>query len=207
MNAIAESASRKGTLFVGTDGGAYASFDSGKHWGTIHPDLPRVPVHDIAIQERENDVIIGTHGRSIWVLDLNVMWEQWTPEETWREARSKTAEIGSIEPVTWNESWGEKGWAWSDPSEPNATIKFFSPKAFEADWHIDQDTINWAQSEEALAVHRGWQLLELPLRKTLEDPEEAYLSPGVYTVSLRSTDGAFQATGELRIEEEEEEEE
>ena len=43
--------------------------------GDRTPDLPRVPVHDLAIQERENELVIGTHGRSIWVLDLNPLIE------------------------------------------------------------------------------------------------------------------------------------
>ena len=45
--------------------------DGGFTWALAHPDLPRVPVHDLVIQERENELVIGTHGRSIWVLDLN----------------------------------------------------------------------------------------------------------------------------------------
>ncbi len=56
-------------LFVGTEYGAYVSFDRGASWTPLKMNLPTVPVDDIAIHPRENDLILGTHGRSIWVLD------------------------------------------------------------------------------------------------------------------------------------------
>ena len=56
-------------LFAGTERGAYLSLDRGLRWTSIKSNLPLVPVDDIAINSRENDLIFGTHGRSIWILD------------------------------------------------------------------------------------------------------------------------------------------
>jgi photosystem II stability/assembly factor-like uncharacterized protein len=56
-------------LFAGTEYGAYVSFDRGADWAPLKLNLPTVPVDDIAIHPRENDLIFGTHGRSIWILD------------------------------------------------------------------------------------------------------------------------------------------
>lgn len=56
-------------LFAGTERGAYLSLDRGLHWTPIKSNLPLVPVDDIAIHVRENDLIFGTHGRSIWIID------------------------------------------------------------------------------------------------------------------------------------------
>ncbi len=56
-------------LFVGAEFGAYVSFDRGTSWTRIKMNLPTVPVDDILIHPRDNDLIFGTHGRSIWVLD------------------------------------------------------------------------------------------------------------------------------------------
>ena len=56
-------------LFVGTEFGLFASIDRGAHWTKIGLNLPTVPVDDILIHPRENDLILGTHGRSIWILD------------------------------------------------------------------------------------------------------------------------------------------
>jgi photosystem II stability/assembly factor-like uncharacterized protein len=57
-------------LYAGTELGLYTSFKGGKSWMKFHmKNLPFVAVHDILIHPRENDLILGTHGRSIWILD------------------------------------------------------------------------------------------------------------------------------------------
>ncbi|PYT04315.1 MAG: hypothetical protein DMF60_15700 [Acidobacteria bacterium] len=56
-------------LFMGTEFGAFVSFDHGGHWTRLKGNLPMVRVDDIQIQARDNDLVLGTHGRSVWVLD------------------------------------------------------------------------------------------------------------------------------------------
>ena len=56
-------------LFVGTEMALWASFNRGGSWTHIRSSLPTVPVDDIFIHARDNDLILGTHGRSIWILD------------------------------------------------------------------------------------------------------------------------------------------
>ena len=56
-------------LFVGTEHGLYVSFDQGARWNRLKLNLPTVPIDDIAIHPRENDLVLGTHGRSLWILD------------------------------------------------------------------------------------------------------------------------------------------
>jgi len=67
-------------LFVGTERGAFLSIDRGGKWVRIKSNLPIIPVDDIAIHPRENDLIFGTHGRSIWILDDMTPLEQLTKE-------------------------------------------------------------------------------------------------------------------------------
>lgn len=69
VNVIREHPRNPNLLFVGTEYGAYVSFDRGTRWHKLKNNLPTVPVDDIAIHPRENDLIFGTHGRSVWVLD------------------------------------------------------------------------------------------------------------------------------------------
>jgi photosystem II stability/assembly factor-like uncharacterized protein len=56
-------------LFAGTEFGVYASIDTGRSWHRFMTDFPVVPVHDLVIHPRDNDLIAATHGRSIWILD------------------------------------------------------------------------------------------------------------------------------------------
>ncbi len=80
VNVIREHHGNPDLLFAGTERGAYFSVDRGKKWIMIKSNLPMVPVDDIAIHPRENDLILGTHGRSIWVLDDITFLEQLTAE-------------------------------------------------------------------------------------------------------------------------------
>ena len=57
-------------LFVGTDVGAYVSLDRGQSWQKFMNGLPTVPVHDLQIHPRDRELIAGTHGRSIWIVDI-----------------------------------------------------------------------------------------------------------------------------------------
>jgi len=58
---------RRGLLFAGTESAVYVSFDEGDHWQSLMLNLPTTLYRDIAIHD--NDLIVGTYGRGIWVLD------------------------------------------------------------------------------------------------------------------------------------------
>jgi photosystem II stability/assembly factor-like uncharacterized protein len=56
-------------LYLGTELGIFASWDRGKSWASLRNNLPAVSVRDIKVHPREHDLIIGTHGRGIFILD------------------------------------------------------------------------------------------------------------------------------------------
>ena len=66
---IAEDHVNPGLLFVGTEFGCYFSPDGGQHWKKLGAGLPTIAVRDIAIQKRENDLVIASFGRGFYVLD------------------------------------------------------------------------------------------------------------------------------------------
>lgn len=71
INVVKEDPKNENILYVGTDGGLYVSFNRGQSFMLWNAGLPKsVPVHDIAIQERENEIVIGTHGRSLYIARL-----------------------------------------------------------------------------------------------------------------------------------------
>lgn len=72
VNVIREDPKNEDILYVGTDGGLYVSFDRGASFMMWNAGLPAsIPVHDIAIQQRENEIVLGTHGRSLYVCSLD----------------------------------------------------------------------------------------------------------------------------------------
>jgi len=76
VNVIREHHRNPNLLFVGTEKGAYFSIDQGQKWVMFDNNFPIVPVDDIAVHPRDNDLIFGTHGRSIWILDDITCLEQ-----------------------------------------------------------------------------------------------------------------------------------
>ena len=67
---IKEDTRNRDLLFVGTSVGVYASLDRGATWSKFMTGLPTVPIHDLKVHPRDNELIAATHGRSFWVVDI-----------------------------------------------------------------------------------------------------------------------------------------
>ncbi len=67
VNSVREDPVRKGMLFAGTERQVYVSFDDGDHWQSLRLNMPASSIRDLVIHDA--DVIVGTHGRSFWILD------------------------------------------------------------------------------------------------------------------------------------------
>jgi photosystem II stability/assembly factor-like uncharacterized protein len=71
VNVIREDEKKENTIYVGTDGGLYVSNNNGTSYMAWTNGLPKsIAIHDITIQVRENEILLGTHGRSIYVASL-----------------------------------------------------------------------------------------------------------------------------------------
>lgn len=82
VNVIKEDPKVSGLLYIGTDGGAYASLDGGKNFMQFTNGLPlAIPIHDIVVQERENELVLGTHGRSLYIGKLDAVQKQSTKQK------------------------------------------------------------------------------------------------------------------------------
>ena len=123
VNALVELQDHPGWWVVGTDGGAYLTTNSGESFSALHRDLPRVPVHDLVVQERENDLIVGTHGRGIYRMDLSSLDAVTSTTLDTRPLEFVSAKVE----VARREDWNERGWAWSEPEEPKAMCWVWSP--------------------------------------------------------------------------------
>ena len=72
INVVKEDPKNENIIYVGTDGGLYVSFNKGQSFMMWTNGLPKsIPVHDIAIHVRDNEIVLGTHGRSIFVAKLD----------------------------------------------------------------------------------------------------------------------------------------
>lgn len=69
VHVVEEDTVNRNLLFLGTEFGLFVSFDGGGSWMKWTQGLPTAPVRDLAVHPRENDLIIGTHGRSVYIID------------------------------------------------------------------------------------------------------------------------------------------
>src|SRR5213595_1359042 len=106
---IKEDLVKPNLLFLGTEFGLYVSIDGGKNWAQFKGNhFPAVAVRDLAIQPRENDLILATHGRGIWIVDDITPLRALTPDLLTQEAT-----FVSARPVQ-QRIEGSGGWANGD---------------------------------------------------------------------------------------------
>jgi photosystem II stability/assembly factor-like uncharacterized protein len=99
VNSVREDPKRRGLLFAGTEQAVYVSFDAGDHWESLRLNMPATSVRDLVI--KGDDLVIGTHGRSFWILDNITPLREvsdavaasavhlYAPQEAWRVQWSK----------------------------------------------------------------------------------------------------------------------
>jgi len=120
VNVIREDPSSENILYLGTDNGAYVSFNMGNSWEVFSNGVPNVAVHDIVIQPEAKDLLLGTHGRSIYKADISSLQKMNT------DMTSKPITFFEMSPVRHSSRWGSSFSQWSDAFDPEVNIQFFS---------------------------------------------------------------------------------
>ncbi len=118
VNVIREDPKVAGMLYVGTDNGVYVSFDGGANWSPFQKDLPNVAVHDLVIQPVANHLILGTHGRSLYVADISPL------QKLAAVHGNKDAFIFEIADIR-SRGWGSSRSSWRPAFTPKLTIPFY----------------------------------------------------------------------------------
>jgi photosystem II stability/assembly factor-like uncharacterized protein len=67
INVVREDPFRKGLLYAGSERAVYVSFDDGEHWQSLRLNMPATSIRDLVI--KDDDLVVGTHGRGFWILD------------------------------------------------------------------------------------------------------------------------------------------
>jgi hypothetical protein len=105
-------------IYVGTDHGLYISSDNGSTYLLVN-QVPNVAVYDLKVHPEAHDLIIATHGRSIYVMDVDPI-QQTTlhPDQLYLSGTSS---------ITHSDSWGEKRYPYVEASEPDLVYTYYVP--------------------------------------------------------------------------------
>ncbi len=208
---IREDTVKPNLLFLGTEFGLYVSFNSGRNWVHFTETLPKVAVRDIRIHPVEHDLILGTHGRGIYILD-DITPLRHLDETVFQEnvvilpARPSYAAIPSM---SYSAS-GDAGYFGVNP-KTGATITYYLKKR-----HIFGDF------KLEILNSKGEVIKQLPTRKrrginrvswgmTLRPPKAGaapgmggivfrgpMVEPGLYTIRLTKNKKHYTSTIELK---------
>lgn len=120
VNVIVEDSANENILYVGTDNGMFISLDKGATWQDFSNGMPKVAVHDVVIQTKAKELIVGTHGRSIYKMDISKV------QELTKDVLAKNLHLFKVNDRTKSDRWGTQSYAWGKPSEPSQTIWFYA---------------------------------------------------------------------------------
>ncbi|MGH9317768.1 MAG: WD40/YVTN/BNR-like repeat-containing protein [Thermoanaerobaculia bacterium] len=211
VKALREDPVNPNLLFAGTEFGLFVSTDRGAHWMQMKEGLPTVAVDDIQIHPREHDLIIATHGRSIYVMDDISPLEQLTAEKLESEAvlldpRPATEfyfnDIGGL--------WGARVFKAKNPPF-GAYINYYLKSDSGKDVKITiEDARGKKLRELESSPHAGinravWDLEPEPSEQLEraggggEGRQPRFVVPGEYTVTLSYGD-SFKTKTKLRVE-------
>ncbi len=170
INVVREDPVRAEVLYVGTDRGVYVSLDRGLTWQGLSAGLPPVPVHDLVVHPRDRELVAGTHGRSVWVLDVLPV------EELQKEVQDQPVKVFPLEAVKFDRGWRSRRspWFYRPEDDPELKIPFWTASAGKAQLTIadaDGRPLKKLELDAVRGVHTfTWDLL---LDPALALPAEA----------------------------------
>ncbi|MEL6617098.1 MAG: glycosyl hydrolase, partial [Bacteroidota bacterium] len=194
-------------VYVGTDHGLYVSLDRGESFhpmrgqraeasgdGTGDWDsrmMPNAPVHDLTVQAREKDLVVGTHGRSIWIAPLDEV-QQLTPE-----ILEEPLHVFAPDTLTHSTAWGARGYTWNDVFTPELTVAYTVAETGPVSFAVTNDKgithATWTRASMAGLNYATWSMqVDRPLadgHEAGEDDGMFYLTPGEYFLQVSARGG------------------
>ncbi len=207
VKVVREDSANPKLLFAGTEFGLFASLDDGVHWVRLDSGLPTVAVDDLVIHPRERDLVVATHGRSLYVLDDVSGLEQWTPAcleqpVSFFAPRPATAyHLGVLSGI-----WGQRAYAGKNPAFGayfNYYVKEFSGEGVSI---AVRDSAGATVRRLSGPASPGFQRVVWDLQpealERIERPEwagqPAFVPAGTYRVTLSMGSTSVERTLEVR---------
>ena len=180
VNVIIEDLENEKLVYVGTDHGVYASLDYGNKFFAFSSGLSNSPVHDLVIHPREKDLVVGTHGRSIYVAGVKHL--QMLNEKI----LIKNLHLFKVDKLKFNPRWGSRGWG-SNYLTPNLELVFYSKFEEKTEIIIYKDDV--IKKSIDFDANMGLNFINYDLsvdtkKKSTTDNGITYLKKGDYHIEI-----------------------
>jgi hypothetical protein len=187
-NVIIEDPEHEDLLFAGLMRGVYVSTDKGSSWSILGKSMPMVTIGDMEIEPRSNDLVVATHGRGIYKLNLNPIHEHL--------ANSKTKLFSN--PTAYLPKKVDTHGDYSRKSYSKVPITLWSEKAETVELQVlDQsDSLIWSIAMDASKGFNQYRWDLITKRVESDSPYfvhyNQFIEPGVYKVILMTSDGKVE---------------
>lgn len=202
INVVREDPENPNVLYVGTDHGAYVSLDRGQSFQALSRDLPAVPVHDMVIQAKAKDLILGTHGRSLYKVDISPV------QQLTAEVLAATIHLFELPKTKYSSNWGKKR-PWQELKDPELVITYYASAPGAVTWAVKTkdgiplnngqvdgvkglNTFTFALDFQELVLKRYQKTLQdaqkdakKPVELNKADTGKYYLQKGSYVLELQ----------------------
>tara|TARA_E500000075_G_scaffold59980_1_gene53995 strand:- start:321 stop:1517 length:1197 start_codon:yes stop_codon:yes gene_type:complete len=172
INVVIEDNLNKNILYVGNDHGVYISLDQGKTWEPFNKGLTSAAVHDVVIQTDEQHLLVGTHGRSIYLADIKKI------QDLSDEILESSLYIYPLNDIKKSDSWGVQRSIWSQAYTPKLNITLFSSLSTNYNISINDSNGNNVYKSEG-KLDKGFNFINYDLMDNNE-----YLDKGLYKVLI-----------------------
>jgi photosystem II stability/assembly factor-like uncharacterized protein len=220
VHVLREDPRNANVLYAGTERGVFVSFDAGAAWTDLRLGMPHVPVYDLQVHPRDNDLILGTHGRGFYILDDLTPLQQWShttaaaylfaPVPAIRYSDATYREHGRGAFVAQNKPYGALLSLYLQQAPPPA-----KPDAKPMLRVLVLDAAGKQIDAFETAVHAGlnrfaWDLRTQPSPPPVQDRRDYYIFypmtiagpevlPGTYTVEVDAPGGPVRAPVTVRL--------
>lgn len=133
INVVREDPKNASILYVGTDNGVYVSLNQGKTFMRMNGGLPAVAVHDLIVHSRDNELVVGTHGRSIYIGDVSLI------QQLVDTLTSKEVHLFALKPLNYAPNWGRMFDKYSEPRIQKYEISFYTKASGKSSIKIQTD--------------------------------------------------------------------
>ena len=187
INVVREDPQNENILYVGTDNGCYISIDRGKSFMRMTGGLPAVSVHDMVIQPREHELILGTHGRSLYIASVKEL------QQLRDSIIQKPLYVFDLEHMKYRDNWGKKDFTWDSLKGPGIKIPVYINEASKVNITVYGDS-DFVLNKVSYDAVKGLNYLkyDLSIDSTFKKPYEDQLNKDIKEssekVSLKRAD-------------------
>lgn len=135
LNVVKEDPVNQDLLYVGSDHGLYISLDRGKSFQLMNNGLPATPIHDVVIHPREREIVVGTHGRSLYIGEAKEM------QQLKADVLASTIKAFEPDAPRWSPRWGSVFAVWADTGKAEMKLPVYVNAAGKVKISIKSDDV------------------------------------------------------------------